>query len=195
MHQCLICLDTTHLPIELHFQCKKENMLHCNSFHRICLVCYLHNNHIHQCFFCKQEICKELKFSFDFSSMNSDISIYSCKLCNKFKGNHLDYYHHFMKHHIFHCTFCNSYFLKEYEQRHRNECQAKNFVSCSQCSLLIHRKKYISHIKTHLDESHAKIKIYKELIRNEREQQDKHLNQLLSMDDNEIQEDVHRFLR
>ena len=184
MYTCPLCLDTCKIPIQLKcFSCYSKHDIHCNSFQRVCLSCYLEKP-ITNCFYCHATVL-HADFEIDYSSIQNDsFNIYTCPICHQCKGTHLEYTKHVWNNHVYHCQ-CNRYLLKSNLKLHVEECKEclycltckKDTITCSHrkhkmkcvvCKLEVEENDIVSHYLTHIHDYKVNIKFLKSALHQER---------------------------
>lgn len=190
MEKCILCLSDTFIPVQVKcFQCYHSYHIHCNSFHRICLFCFLQKK-ITKCFFCQSEEKENIypKFEIDYDRIRADtFSIYTCPICQNFKGRHSDVCKHVLQNHIYQCkcgdiiqndeisiihhkktcTLCE-YCLKCKKNSNSCPCLDNKFISCKICNAVLSKKNFMNHSIEHIQQSKTKVEILRGMLNDER---------------------------
>ena len=187
MEKCILCLGPSIIPIKLKsFKCYHPYHIHCNSFSRICIFCFLQKcDSIKKCFYCSAPK-ESSNFEIDHDIIKKDeFSIYTCQFCQNFKGTHSEIFRHVFSHHIYSCK-CGEmiYNTREAISNHVNICSISEYcvkcgkdtlsckhkqVQCRFCRVSLSKQKMMNHYISHIRESKVKIKVLKELLTEEKQ--------------------------
>ena len=192
MEKCNLCLSETLIPVQLKcFECYHSYLIHCHSYNRICMLCFLGKKN-DKCFICQSPQKQNVypKFEIDYDRIRADsFSIYTCPICLKYKGSHIDVCKHFLSHHIYECK-CGEILQNDDSSimNHKKICKLCDYcakckidskscpccdnkiVSCRFCNEMISKKNLMNHCLNHIKECRTKVKILRELLNNERRQ-------------------------
>ena len=170
MQECAICLQTCKIPIQLtHFDCWKPIKVNCNSFIRICFLCYVNNKDklSKNCLICRKGTTRSDYYPIIDSNYmyHDEFSKYKCDLCHDINNNtkyfnHLDLYNHVMTNHINTCHECDELFFHNIIDKHN--CKKKDTVKsyqCIECHQFVNENDVLKHYLCHLNEISRQIEL------------------------------------